>query len=141
MNADQWIEIVEWVGDRFPNDPWNADTATAYFYDLEQFDVSDVWSGVFYLYEEGQSFAPNGSQMLHATRKLRRRSAFTELLEPRALPISSSGIWSVWAEKRFGEKLTAIEMIERLHRESTKCNSKSCPFHAKESVGQSQEEQ
>jgi len=131
MTPDEWGEIVEWVGARFPNNPWVADTAVAYFYDLEQFDVSDVWSGLHYLYEKGQAFAPTGSQLLYTTRKIRRKGAFTELLEPKALPPVESGVWSVWAKKRFGEDLTGTELIERIHKESTKCNSKSCPYHAK----------
>ena len=131
MSPDQWGEIVEWVGDRFPNKPWNAETAVAYFYDLEQFDVTDVWAGLHHLYEEGQAFAPTGSQLLYTTRKLRRESAFTERYEAKALPAATGSVWSVWAKEKFGEDLTAIEMIERLHRESTTCKSSSCPFHAK----------
>ena len=134
MTPDEWGEIVEWVGDRFPNNPWVAETAVAYFYDLEQFDVSDVWTGLHHLYEEGQSFAPTGSQMLMATRKLRRRYAFTERLEPTALPEPKGDVWSVWAKEKFGEDLTAIEMIERLHKESTECNSPSCSGHVKVTV-------
>jgi len=131
MTPEQWAEIVEWVGDRFPNNPWQADQAVAYFYDLEIFDTSDVWSGLHYLYEKGQAFAPTGSQLLHATRKVRRKAAYTERYQPKALPEPAGAVWSEWAKETFGIDETAIEMIERLHRESVTCKSSSCPYHAK----------
>ena len=47
LTPEQWQELVEWVAARFIHKPWTAEQALAYFYDLEEFDATDVWAALF----------------------------------------------------------------------------------------------
>ncbi len=75
MTREQWLEIVDWVTDRFPNKPWVAEQGLAYYEDLKGYDATDVWTALHAFYEQGQAFAPNGSQLLARTQEASRQSA------------------------------------------------------------------
>ncbi len=129
--TDQWTELVEWIGARFPERPWAAEHAVAYFYDLEDYDASDVWSGLYTLYEAGQRFAPNGSQLVAAARVEQRRAAIDDLYRQsdRALPEVADTVpveWGDYSQKRFGEVLTPTEVVVRIHRERSPCKTTTC---------------
>jgi len=129
----EWQEIMEWIGARFPEKPWTAEQAVAYFHDLEDFDASDVWTGLLAFYEEGQRFAPNGSQLLHAARKERRRGAIDDLYRTsdRALPEPKEPVpeWEEITRKRFDEVLTPTEYVARIHADSSRCRNSNCDIH------------
>lgn len=133
--TEQWSELVEWIGARFPDKPWAAEQAVAYFYDLEDYDASDVWSGLFALYDAGQRFAPNGSQLVAAARAERRRTAIDDLYRKsdRALPADAEDSkpveWGDYSQRRFGEVLTPTQVVARIHAESTKCKNTDCDIH------------
>lgn len=133
MTGDEWQEVVEWIADRFPDSQWHAEQAVAYFFDVEDFDASDVWSGVFKLYEQGLRFAPNGSQLLAASRDERRDAAMRDRY--RGLPEGKRDdtvSWSDYTVKTFGEELSADDVIRRLHRERFQdCKSPTCDIHTR----------
>ena len=134
MIPSEWIEIVDWIGKRFPDHPWAAEQALAFYDDLAEFDASDVWSGLYSLYEEGQRFAPNGSQLLKAARSERRREARPD---QNALPETTedrvSDVWRKVSETKFGEVVSFQEAIERIHAERP-CKTRTCPIHYPEKV-------
>jgi len=132
MNATEWAEVVEWVADRFPDSQWHAEQAVAFFYDLEGFDASDVWAGVIKLYNEGRRFAPNGSELVAATRDERRAEALRDRY--RGAPELPAGemSWKEYTERRFGAHLSAEVVIRQLHAERTDCSSPVCDIHRKE---------
>jgi len=135
--VEQWTEITEWVTDRFPNKPWAAEQALAYFYDLEDYDASHVWAGLHSLYEKGQAFAPNGSQLLAKTIEESRLAARddmyrTALPEPPRKPMTSGE--PSYAVRRYGEDMrgaTGTQLIERIHNDlpAVKCGNKRCDMH------------
>ncbi len=128
ITATEWDELVEWVTARFPNDPWRAENAVAYFYDLEQYDVGDVWAGLMSLYETGQRFAPNGSQLVAAIIDVRRRAARRaayRLPADTGVPMS----WEDYSQRRFGETLTPTQVVERVHMSLPACGNETCGLH------------
>lgn len=116
MSPEEWGNIVAWVDERFPGG-WRPEQAVAYFRDLEEFDSSDVWAAVYSTYEKGREFAPNGSVLRSAALAERARDARREyrpeLPEPDVEKISLAD----YTTRRFGEVLSAQEMIERIWRE------------------------
>lgn len=130
--TDQWSELVEWIGVRFPDKPWAAEQAVAFFYDLEGYDASDVWAGLFSLYDAGQRFAPNGSQLVAAARVEQRRTAIDDLYRKsdRALPADVEAAepveWGDYSQRRFGEVLTPTQVVARIHLERAPCNTTTC---------------
>lgn len=138
MTKEQWYEIVEWVSDRFPNKPWVAEQALAYFADLKDHDPSDVWSALYHLYEQGQAFAPNGSQLLARAGEERRRAARDDMYrqglpapvsprEPAAVDKTTT-----YAERRFNDgPMTGRQLIERIHanRPASGCGNPDCADH------------
>jgi len=129
VTSTEWEELVRWVSARFPNDPWHAENAVAYFYDIQQYDVSDVWAGLMRLYEKGQRFAPNGSQLIAATideqHKTARDAAYDSLPADASAPIS----WETYVTMRFGELLTPAEVIDRIHQSLPVCGNVTCGLH------------
>lgn len=127
--ADE-VEVLEWIGKRFPDHPWTAEQALAYFDDLREFDASDVWAGIFALYEEGQRFAPNGSQLVKAARTEQRRTARdAQYALPESTERPPSDAWTRASKRMFdGEVVTIQEAIERRHRERP-CKTRTCPIH------------
>ena len=128
MTSDEWLPIVDWVKDRFPDSKWHAEQAVAYFDDVSGQDATDVWAGLLGMYEKGLKFAPNGSQMLAAAKQERRAAAeadrYRALPEPKGQPMQGG-----YAKARFGEDLSWHDMIVRIHRERPPCNNKQCELH------------
>ncbi len=133
LTIEDWIKIWNWVVTRFPDKPWHKEQATAYFNDLSEFDTADVWAALYHLYEQGQRFAPNGSQLVNATIKERRKAAQDNLYR-QGLPETSGPImdWETYTTKRFGEALSVQETIERIHRTMPPCRNRECRQHYEE---------
>jgi len=131
MTGEQWQELVEWIAERFPDSQWHAEQAVAFFFDLQDYDASDVWAGVFALYEGGLKFAPTGSELVAATRKkqLDKRYSYSYPKLPPEHRAGSSLTWDEYTEKRFGEVQTAQQVIERLHAERPPCGNGQCILH------------
>jgi hypothetical protein len=129
MTGDQWQEVVEWIADRFPDSQWHAEQAVAYFFDVEAFDATDVWSAVFALYEKGLTFAPTGSQLLAGAYAERRETAMRDRY--RGLPdtMPTQVTWDEYTINRFGERQSPMEVIRRLHAERTDCTNPGCDIH------------
>jgi hypothetical protein len=131
MTGDQWTKVVEYVADRFPDQQWHAEQALAYFYDLEGEQFDDVWAGLIQIYEAGTRFAPNGSQLIAASRKQRHLSAVqARYALPETIDEAPSDTgFAEWTTARFGEAMTGLALIERIHGESKPCGTKSCNIH------------
>lgn len=129
MEAGEWAEVVEWVEARFPDSAWKPEQAVAYFYDLNTHDASDVWAGLFHIYEKGSSYAPTGSQILAATieqvKQQARQDVYRALPEERGHGIT----WQDYTKLRFGEELSAWEVIKRVHKERSDCTNAACDVH------------
>ncbi|KKM70962.1 hypothetical protein LCGC14_1435560 [marine sediment metagenome] len=134
--SDDWDELVEWLDKRFPNRSWRPEQAIAYYADMrERFDMSDVWTSVFAMYEKGQTFAPNGSQLIADTIRVVRHAAVDELY--RGLPETAGERPPVegWIKKRFGVNMTGTELIARIHKERGPCKTKTCDVCYRVKVG------
>ena len=133
MNADQWEEIVEWVEERFPDTQWLPEQVTVYYQDLKDFDVSDVWSGLFTLYDKGRDFAPNGSQLKAAAGDERKASALRDRYDNPALPEPVTEVRKPvgsWLEKWYpDETVSWTEHIRRVHAKGKPCKSRLCDIH------------
>ena len=136
MTPELWKELMHWVGDRFPNKPWTAEQSVAYYHDLERFDPTDVWTALHALYEKGQAFAPNGSQLVAATLQIQRMNARPEWQTALPEPVVER-FESAFAETRFGKKMTGLQLIERIHSDMPrrKCGNKDCGLHEEERNG------
>ena len=131
MTPIEWAEIVAWVEARYPK-AWAAEQNVAYFEDLEQFDASDVWTGILGFYETGSAFPPTGSQLVSRARESRRESAVEDrydrpaLPEPVVMPVDS------WLTKWYPEEtVTWGEHIRRVHA-TKRCESKFCDIHSQQ---------
>ena len=131
MKQKDWMEIVLWVDDMFGKG-WTPEQATTWYSDskvgLKAFASVDVWAAVYHLYEAGRDFPPNGSTLLARCVVERRRSAqadmYRGLPEARGTPEASD-----WIVKRFGESLSGMEVVERIHAQSKPCGNKACELH------------
>lgn len=115
----EWEELVEWVNLRWPDRPWKAEQAVAYFYDLQKMDATDVWSALYALYEAGRAFAPTGSELLARSREEARRRARDAAMDRPELPAGEPTTWDNYSMNRFGRILRPQEVIEQLYRERT----------------------
>ncbi len=131
ITPTEWDELIEWVDVRFPDKPWHGEQAVAYYTDMrDRFDMSDVWTAVFAMNEKGQRFAPNGSQLIAATIEVARRSAVEDLYR-KELPVESEAVstWEHYTQRRFGERLSWVDAIARIHAGLTTCKTRSCDIH------------
>ena len=139
MTPTEWAEIVAWVEARYPK-AWAAEQNVAYFEDLEQFDASDVWTGILGFYETGSAFPPTGSQLVSRARESRRESAVEDrydrpaLPEPVVMPVDS------WLTKWYPEEtVTWTEHIRRVHADGYPCQSRLCDIHNEELLAKQKE--
>ena len=126
MNASEGADVCEWVDDRWTKG-WPPEAQVAYFHDLRDFDPSDVWAAVMHLYEQGTDFAPTGSKLL-ATCIVERRA--TARPDRQALPVPEPEpvFQSDYAQRRFGESMTGMELVARIHAEKP-CQQTDCDMH------------
>jgi len=124
MKPDEWTDVCQWVGEHWAKG-WPPEHQVSWYTDLEDFDASDVWAAVHHLYEEGRDFPPNGSVLLARCITERRLTAkadqYRGLPEPRGVPDPKN-----WIVRRFGEDLSGLEMVERIHKERPACGNKTC---------------
>ena len=133
MNGGEWSDIVSWVNDRWTGKAgWAPEQAIAYFDDLEQFAIEDVWSAMFTLYNRGLEFAPNGSMITAAATDARRAAAEQEryLRLPEPVEEVAAGGWLGFIDRKYGEPLTPTTALERLHADRTDCRNPHCDIHA-----------
>ena len=129
MNNTEWTEIVAWVEARYPK-AWAAEQNVAYFDDLNGFDISDVWSALFTLYDRGSDFAPTGSKLKAAAMDERRASALRDRYDTVALPEPVTRPIGSWLEKWYpDETVTWTEHIRRVHADGYPCQSRLCDIH------------
>ena len=135
MKKDQWIELVEWVDDRWATRTWNDEQARAYYADLKNMDATDVWDAIYHLYAEGREYPPTGSILMNKTRDIYvtrlRAEAAQALPEPAADPDGSMQ-WGDWAHKIGHTGRTLPEAIKESHaRQFPKgCGRAQCDVHA-----------
>lgn len=117
MTTDEWLEIVNWVGDRFK--PWTVDQATAYGIDLKSYNPEDVWDALYRLYDRGLEFAPNGSQLRKETTVVVRERLERARYESRGLPPSAAEDqrWGAWRDRLGYTNMSFGEAVETRHRE------------------------
>ena len=92
MTRDEWVEIVEWVGDRFTR-PWSQKQAEAYYYDLRGFDFGAIKEGVHTLYGKGLTRPPTGSEVLSLVIQISKDGNLTKIPmeDCRHLPMDDEG--------------------------------------------------
>ena len=130
MTVDEWSDIVDWIQDRFPDKPWRPEQVVAYYKDLQNHPASLVWTAIHHLYEQGQKFTPNGSQLVAETLSTRRREARDNMYrETPALPEPKSTVeWAAFSKKYYGKAMSIRETIEQIHRDKP-CKNRSCSIH------------
>lgn len=130
MTKDQWIELVEWVDERWASRTWTDDQARAYFTDLKGMDASDVWDGIMRLYAEGREYPPTGSVLMSRVRDIYvariRAEAHQALPAPAAQDASPT--WDNWAHQLGYSNMTLDEAIELSHKRQFPkgCNRRGC---------------
>lgn len=138
MNAADWDDIVDFVAKRYPDSQYTAEDVIVMFEDLKDFDASDVWSAVFHLHEQGREFPPNASVLLARAIDERQKTAREDMYrgtpEERGKPLPKPEPIN-WIVKRFGEQLSGLDVIARLHAQSRPCNTKTCDIHYPAKVG------
>ena len=131
MNNTEWTEIVAWIEARYPK-AWKAEQVIAFYEDLEQFDASDVWTGVYGFYSEGSAFPPTGAQLASRARESRRDAAVEDRYDRPALPEPVTMPVDSWLTKWYpGETVTWGEHIRRVHK-TRRCESRFCDIHSQE---------
>ncbi len=63
MTRDEWVEVVEWIGDRFTR-PWSQKQVEAFYFDLRGFSLGAVKEAAHTLYTKGLTRPPTGSEIL-----------------------------------------------------------------------------
>jgi len=127
MNSKDWTDICQFVDEHWTKG-WPPEHQVTWYTDLKTFDSSDVWAAIHKLYEEGRDFPPNGSQLLARCITERRTSAqadqYRGLPEPRGEPDPRN-----WIARRFGEQLSGMQLVARIHLERPPCGNKTCDLH------------
>ena len=131
MTPTEWDEIVSWIEARWTKG-WHAEQAVAFFYDLNDFDASDVWTGLHDYYNQGEAFPPTGSQLKARALDARRQSAIQDRYDTVALPEPVTDNTGWIARLYPGETVTAVEHIRRVHRQRGPCGSRFCDIHQQE---------
>ena len=96
MTRDEWVEIVEWIGDRFTR-PWSQKQVEAYYYDLRGFSLGSVKEAVHALYAKGVTRPPTGSEILSLTAAISNQGGTVKIPmeDCRHLPIDDEGYCTV----------------------------------------------
>ncbi len=127
MNSKDWRDICQFVDEHWIKG-WPPEHQVTWYTDLKQFDTVDVWAAIHKLYEEGRDFPPNGSTLLSRSITERHTSAkadqYRGLPEPRGKPDPTG-----WIVKRFGEHLSGMEVVERIHASMRPCANQECGVH------------
>ncbi len=127
--SHQWTDLVEWVTDKFVDTQWTPEQAVECFYDLEGFDVADIWAALYRLYETGQRTAPDSKQLAAEVREQARADAKVGYNDEVPVVVG----WGAYSMKRFGEVLTPTGTVERIHMERGPCATSTCDIcHTKD---------
>ena len=132
MTPEEWVEIVDWVQQRWPNG-WHDEQDVAYYDDLKRFDASDVWVAVFAIYSKGLAFPPNGSMIMAKVLDKTKDRAEQARYDTPALPAAVGGLpVGGWLDKWYpGERVSWSEHIVRVHASKGPCGSRFCDMHVK----------
>ena len=132
MTPSEWVEIVEWVDARWPNQ-WKPEQDVAYYHDLKDFDASDVWTGLIDEYNRGIDFAPKGSRLVAGAIKSRKQTALDDRYDTVALPVpvvEEPRTYESHLDKWYpDEQVSWSEHVRRLHAKGRPCNSRLCDIH------------
>lgn len=131
MTADEFVELVEWITDRWGtgDEVWaNADRFAT---DFKPLDGADVWEAV---YSKGTGrWAPRPMELVAEARAIGAERARREGPQQKQLPdVSASGQdWSEWRKKRYPGK-SWRQVIRDRHAEllsEGQCRSPFCDVH------------
>lgn len=116
MSPEEWQEIVEETEKRWPDD-WTPEQAVAYYQDLKDFDVIDVWAAWHKLNATGLYKAPQGSMLLSGTIQERRESAQRDRWNrPKLEPGEEQTItWTIYSTEVYGMPVGFKEAIRLEH--------------------------
>ena len=129
MTPNEWVEIVEWVDARWPNQ-WKPEQDVAYYHDVKDFDATDVWSALFAENQRGIDFAPKGSRLVAGANESRRAAAIADRYDTVALPEPVRKPIGSWLEKWYpNEQVSWTEHIRRVHAKGKPCKSRLCDIH------------
>lgn len=129
MTPDEWQAIVEWIDQRFTKG-WHPEQAVAYYEDLERFDASDVWSALYYLYDQGRDFPPTGSKLRARTLTELQMAAERDRYDHVALPEPAVPGDGFFATLYPGERVSGMEHIRRWHaKHQPNCTNPACDIH------------
>lgn len=92
MNREEWIEIVEWIGDRFTR-PWTQKQIEAFYFDLRSFTFGSVKESIHALYNKGLTRPPNGSEILSLVKQISKdqETEKVSMDDCRHLPVDDEG--------------------------------------------------
>lgn len=126
MTTDEWIELVDWVNDRF-QPGWTVDRAAAYGFDLKEHSAEDVWDALYRLYDKGLEYPPNGSQLKKGTVEVIRARMERAKWDRQGLPApqKTGQGWNVWRTQLGYAGLTFGEAVEAAH---VRLFSGGCPY-------------
>lgn len=114
MNRAEWLEIVDWIRDRF-NRPWTQKQAEAFYYDLRGFTIGSVKEAVHHLYSKGLTRPPTGSEILSYVLEVGRadEQAKIPMDECKHLPVDDEGYCTACGGiPKLGKLLDELEEIK-----------------------------
>ena len=132
MTHEDWLEIVEWIDQRFTRG-WTPDQAVAYYDDLKQWKAEDIWDALYRLYDRGLQFPPNGSELRSEVKDVVRDRMERARYESQGLPApTNKGMgWADWHE-RLGLPERWQDAVELAHK---RIYPRGCPFSGCELCG------
>lgn len=72
MNRPEWLEVVQRIRANWPHSEVPDASIAKWYDDLKDHELADVLTAVESLYRDGESFAPNGGQILARLVEFRR---------------------------------------------------------------------
>jgi hypothetical protein len=128
MTRAEFVELVEWIQDRWGSSDEVWANADRFVSDFESVPAEDVWAA---LYAQGNGqWAPRPME-LRAGALERMRSRMRPERQTNALSAPKGASWSEWCVEQFGESRRFEDVIRERHAELD-CRSPWCDIHREE---------
>ena len=109
MTADEFLELKQWMTDRWPTlSSFTQGQWLAYRDELACFEIANVWSALQLCFQSGAEYPPNVAKLSRMTAGEERDRA------RKALPAAGGICWAEYSRNRWGEVIGWLDAAKRL---------------------------